>query len=570
MKMTLAAALCAAAALPVAAAMAAGDKVGTFDDITYWVGGGTNRCAVVVNFNDGGDAGGRAFAWGYRWSGEAPSFQQILEEIAADDPRLTSFIAPGGWVNGFAYDIDDDGGTFKTGKTYTKSDADDLFPQSWYDYDLDEYDDEDIDEPVGYMIGEDWHVGHATGGRFDELSWSLSDMGTAGVFPVDGQWLLMSFAHYKMEMVGWSYVENDYEPLDAPVPARRTFRLGDIGYWIGSGTNVAGIAISWGAGRTRAWGYRWNGEAPVMMGVLKEIAAIDKRLVPHIPKESWGYSLDSFGYDAADVGGVTYDWNDYTASDGTAWIAPYATDYVDPDDWSTWIYHYFASLTEPDEFYRTGASAYAYSELLIDQIKPVNGAWNILAYNEDDFLSTLDASIAAATPSRSIVDALPVVDGATYARLDAAFDAARGGGSVTLPIQSRVDAAAKTVAVGAAEDGTLQSYEVPEHFDMAVSDGAVSLTLNAAATPTLAAAGLGEEPPFSVNDASVRVVPGNVRDGLYYGLAVSTNLTAGFSAPTEWVRAANGRVVLERAKDASVSGEFYKVRVSDIDESAKQ
>ena len=36
-----------------------------FNDIKQWVGEGTNRCAVVVDFNDGG-TGDRSFAWGYR------------------------------------------------------------------------------------------------------------------------------------------------------------------------------------------------------------------------------------------------------------------------------------------------------------------------------------------------------------------------------------------------------------------------------------------------------------------------------------------------------------------------
>ena len=568
MKMNIAAAaLCATATISVSAARAA-EEVYTFDDIAYWVGSGTNNCAVVVDFNDD-DADDSSFVWGYRWNGDAPSFKDILEEIAADDPRFTTFIASSGWVNGLAYDIDDDGGTFATGKTYTKSDEDDLFPQSWYEYDMSEFEDEDIDDPTGYMIGADWAVAYATGEDFDELEWKLSDLGTAGLFPTSGQWLLVSFAEYEMDMKDWSYIENDYEPFYTPIQAMRTFRLGDITYWIGSGTNVAGIAISWGEGMTRAWGYRWNGEAPVMMEVLKEIAAIDKRLVPYIPKESWGYSMNSFGYDVADVGGVSYDWSNYTASDDDAWIAPYETDYVDPDDWSTWIYHYFASLTEPDEFYRTGTSAYTYSELLIDQIKPINGAWNIFAYNEDDYLETLDASIEPATPSQSIVRALPVVDGATYSSLDAAFDAARGGGSVMLPEQSSVNQNTKTVTVGAVADGTLQTYEVPTHFDMVASVGSISLKLNATAAPTLVASDVLLESPLTVSDTTVTVVPGNVIDGLYYGLAVSTNLTAGFSAPTEWVRAEKGRVVLEKARDTTVSGEFYKVRVSDIDESAK-
>ena len=138
-----------------------------------------------------------------------------------------------------------------------------------------------------------------------------------------------------------------------------------------------------------------------------------------------------------------------------------------------------------------------------------------------------------------------------------------------LPVQSSVDTATKTITVGTAADETLQTYEVPAYFDMAVSGDAVKLTLNATATPTLTAAVSEEEPPFTVSDTTVTVIPGNVIDGLYYGLAVSTDLASGFSAPTEWVRAENGKVVLEKAKDAAVSGEFYKVRVSDIDESAK-
>lgn len=538
----------------------------SFNDITYWVGSGTNRCAVVVDFNDG-NVPNSSFAWGYRWNGDAPSVEAILGEIAADDPRFTSF-ASGGWVSGFGYDIDDDGGTFTTGKTYTKSDEDDLFPQSWYDYDYSEYDDDEIDDPTVYLVGDDWAISKAHGETFESLTWSLT-AGVGAVHPVDGEWHLMRYAPYVMDMMDWSYVKNENEPTVAPIAATRTFRLDDIRYWIGSGTNRAGIAISWGVGKTRAWGYRWNGEAPMVEQVLQEIAAVDKRLVPHYKTESWGPFLDTFGYDAGDVGGVTYDWDNSSASDASAWIVPYWTDYVDPEDLSTWIYHYFNLLTEGDVYFRTGTSAYAYASLGIGSQPIQSGAWVILAYNEGAYLTTLDSAIESATPSASAAVALPSVSGAAYVSLDAAFDAARGGGSVTLPVQSSVNTATKTVTVGTAADETLQTYEVPDHFDMAVSGSAVSLTLNATATPTLAAADPGDDPPFAVNDTTVTVMPGNVKDGLYYGLAVSTNLTTGFSAPAEWVRAANGRVVLEKAKNAAVTGEFYKVRVSDIDESTK-
>ena len=203
---------------------------------------------------------------------------------------------------------------------------------------------------------------------------------------------------------------------------------------------------------------------------------------------------------------------------------------------------------------------------LCPYVSTYDSAWNFLNY----FCDVGSAYIAvAAYPSETCAASLPKVGFSTYASLDAAFDAARGGGSVKLPEQASVDAQAKTVTIGTAADETLQTYEVPAYFDMAVSGDAVKLTLNAAATPTLAAEVPGEEPPFTVSDTTVTVIPGNVIDGLYYGLAVSTDLTAKFSEPTEWVRAENGRVVLEKAKNAAASGEFYKVRVSDVDESAK-
>ena len=109
----------------------------TFDDIKCWVGNGTNQCAVVVDFNDGGD-GNRSFVWGYRWNGEAPSVKAILDEITAEDPRLKMFASYsqyGSYIEAFAYDADADGGTFEHvwnneayAYDFVKSDADDIFP----------------------------------------------------------------------------------------------------------------------------------------------------------------------------------------------------------------------------------------------------------------------------------------------------------------------------------------------------------------------------------------------------------------------------------------------------------
>ena len=388
--------LFATTAVAVASLVSASSWGFSFTDIKYWVGSGTNECAVVIDFNDG-SVMNSSFAWGYRWNGDAPSFKAILDEIAADDPRLASFISDSGWVSGFGYDVDDDGGTFQTGKTYAKSDKDDLFPQPWYEYDDSEYEDDEIEEPNMYMVGDDWAAAYATGKTFEDLEWRRTDAVTTGVFPVNGQWLAQRFASYAMEMTGWSYIVDEFAPEKTPAAATRTYRLADNELWIGHGTNEAGVVVSWGVGKTRAWGYRWNGEAPTVKKALADISAADKRLVPHYASMGGYTFLDTFGYDAGDVGGVAYDWANYTASDESAWVAPYLTDYVDPDDWNTWIYHYFTLLTEPDAYYHLGASAYQYASLGVDEQPLQPGTWVIFAYNEGEYLADLDA----AEPARS-------------------------------------------------------------------------------------------------------------------------------------------------------------------------
>ena len=81
MNTTQSAALSGAAAALVLSATA---SAFTFDDIHYWVGEGTNRCAVVIDWS----AYGVTKAWGYRWNGTATNMAEVVSRIAYDDPRL--------------------------------------------------------------------------------------------------------------------------------------------------------------------------------------------------------------------------------------------------------------------------------------------------------------------------------------------------------------------------------------------------------------------------------------------------------------------------------------------------
>jgi hypothetical protein len=50
-------------------APSAANPVPSFDTIQFWAGSGTNRAALVIQWNDGGSPA--ALLWGYRWNGQA-------------------------------------------------------------------------------------------------------------------------------------------------------------------------------------------------------------------------------------------------------------------------------------------------------------------------------------------------------------------------------------------------------------------------------------------------------------------------------------------------------------------
>ena len=556
----------------------------TFDDIQYWVGSGTNKCAVVIDFNDG-SVPNCSFAWGFRWNGDAPSMKAILDEITAEDPRLKMFASVsqyGSFIDAFGYDVDGDGGTF-TLSGFAKSDDDDLFPATESS--------QKVDDATGNVIylGTSWMQLYGTGDSFEDVVFAETPNGVDLTSPTNGEWYCWRLCPYATTYdSAWNFIDYycDIGSEYVPVSAIRTFRMdNNIRFWIGNGTNECAVVVDFNDGSVEncsfAWGYRWNGDAPSMKAILDEITAKDRRLKMFSSASEYGSFIDAFGYDVDGDGG-TFTLSGFVKSDGDdLFPATESSQKVDAETGNTvyfgtsWMQLYGTGATFDDVFFVETPNGVDlthpengewYCWRLCTYVSTYDSSWNFLDYHVD----TSSAYVAvAARPSETQAAALPKVGYSAYASLDAAFDAARGGGAVTLPAESSVDVATKTVTVGTAADETLQTYKVPVHFDMSVSGGAVSLALNAAATPTLAAVNPGEEPPFAVSDTTVTVVPGNVIDGLYYGLAVSKNLTEGFSAPTEWVRAANGTVVLERAKDAAAKGEFFKVRVSDIDETAK-
>ena len=79
--------------------LALGAAAFTFDDIHFWAGEGTSKCAVVIDWG----ARGPALAWGYRWKGVGTNVAEVVRRIVHEDPRLVS----DGAGTMFGYDVND-------------------------------------------------------------------------------------------------------------------------------------------------------------------------------------------------------------------------------------------------------------------------------------------------------------------------------------------------------------------------------------------------------------------------------------------------------------------------------
>ena len=156
-----------------------------FDDVDFWVGAGSNRAAVAIDwFKDSTDE--PALVWGFRWDGTATG-QTMLNAIVMADPRLFAKSeghgALGSAIYGLGYDdgdgefaLDDDtvfdefGFAASAGPADlgVAADADDLYREGWF---------------LGF-----WHYGQSVGNPYGGGSWQASPAGMTSRTLSDGDW----------------------------------------------------------------------------------------------------------------------------------------------------------------------------------------------------------------------------------------------------------------------------------------------------------------------------------------------------------------------------------------------
>jgi hypothetical protein len=296
-----------AATNPNASNTAVSDTI-TSSEITYWVGEGSYEIIFAVNWPD------TALAWGYRFSARSTNLQNVMNDIAAADPRLS-------FVTG-SYGIDDI--LFvEHGDTLRKASF------SWWEHTLN---------------------GTMSAGLYQQLNdgdFSRWADPTAGVV-VDSTY----DTNWNYWMYTYAYPQTIY-PVSEPAPTDATISADEIRYWVGEGENEVVFVVNW-PDSALAWGYRFDAGATVQ-DAMDAIATADSRFA--YTTNDWGVDDILFIENGDTLHKAAYSWWEHTLngamsagmyqqlSDGdfSRWADPQAGVLVDStydSDWNYWMYTY--------------------------------------------------------------------------------------------------------------------------------------------------------------------------------------------------------------------------------------
>ena len=277
-------------------------------DILYWVGEGSYEIIFAVNWPD------TALAWGYRFSARSTNLQNVMNDIAAADPRLT-------FVNG-SYGIDDIL-FIENGDTLRKA------SYSWWEHTLN---------------------GSMSAGLYQQLNhgdfsrWADPTAGVVVDSTYDSVW--------NYWMYTYAYPQTIY-PVSVPTPTNATISADDILYWVGEGHSDAIFVVNW-PDSALAWGYRFDGNATVR-DAMDAIAAADSRFA--YTTNDWGVDDIFFIENGDTLHKAAFSWWEHSLnetmsagmyqplSDGdfSRWADPTAGVPVDStfdSVWNYWMYTY--------------------------------------------------------------------------------------------------------------------------------------------------------------------------------------------------------------------------------------
>lgn len=217
----------------------------TLDMIQSWAGEGSNRAALVIQWNDEREQ--NALVFGYRWDGVATGADMIKAVIEAN-PRLygliqyTNISSPtdpsGGYtINGFGWDVDDDGdiAIVDEGNNNARYESENglfIHPRGYNpqtgsspDYDYDNWKNVDTDD----FWGAGWYLSYWSYYTKDsqEASFSYSGLGASGRVLQDGSWDAWNFS---LNMMPYNLKDFEAAPPLIPEGAKTEFEHDGLYY----------------------------------------------------------------------------------------------------------------------------------------------------------------------------------------------------------------------------------------------------------------------------------------------------------------------------------------------------
>ena len=215
-------------------------------DIRWWIGEGENEVVFIVNWNEPDTA----LAWGYRFSEESVTVENVMDAIAAADYRF-DYQAANGWLS----DI-----------TFNDGILDLSLAGMWWMFN------------VNGSTAMDLYT-NITVGNGDWIKWGDESCG-----------ILIDPENY-------FYVWEKEVAAVYPLAEEAKIEPSEILFWIGEGANEAIFCVNWNEpNKALAWGYRFDGESIILKEIMDDIHTADPR---------FNYNAD-FGY----VNDLTFDEGD--------------------------------------------------------------------------------------------------------------------------------------------------------------------------------------------------------------------------------------------------------------------
>ena len=279
-----------------------GDATIPQSQIRYWIGNGCNKVIFAVNFGDPDTC----IAWGYRFTSDSITVEELMDSIAAADSRFT-YSGSGGVMNTINF-------------TPTRGITFDALANNWM-YNVN-----------GDLANWGYTQQYVKDGDF--VKWGDYDVATY-TETTDWPWIFE-----------WSQTVNPVSVPDATIDPT------NIKYWIGNGNNEVVFAVNWANPDTcLAWGYRFSSDSILVSDMMTDIANADYRFSFDSSMGGWGPQLNDIFYvkGPADTLKLSGMWWNYNVNGQMAQLG-FGSQYVKDGDFVKWGDESIAIVNDTDSW----------------------------------------------------------------------------------------------------------------------------------------------------------------------------------------------------------------------------